>query len=197
MKRTLARYKRSTPVPLEISLPVDYLQDEEYCMALSEDIHVCGNGWETISSVDGKSADVIPKIKGVYVFVWRTLFSMKSDTSSIDFNQAVYVGSASKGDSSLRQRFINDYQKIVKLFPAVHWTQSGMMTRDEKLKKVLNLWELDYWFVTMEGAGQDQIEDIEDRLIALLNPPGNTRNRSRITGKVNKDKRAPAFEPAF
>lgn len=197
MKKELARYKTSISCPLELYFPMEFFQDNIFCDALTEDISTCGDGWECIFNVSSASSATIPKEKGVYIFIWRPKFYLKHDNNNISFRHVVYVGSASSGDSDIRQRFNTNYKNIINNNPSIHWTENRPTDRESRLRKVLNLGNLEYWYVTMNKTEHDKIQNIEKRLINLFNPPGNKTFKSPIRMIVEHDKVSPAFEPAF
>lgn len=197
MKKELARYKTSLSSPLELYFHMEFLQDKLFCDTLTEDISTCGDGWECIPNVSSASSDIIPKEKGVYIFIWRPEFHLEHDTKNISFRHVVYVGSASSGNSDIHQRFNSNYKNILNNNPSIHWTEKRPTDRESRLKKVLNLGSLEYWYVTMDKTKHDQIQDIEKRLINVFNPPGNKTFKSPIRMIVEHDKVSPAFEPAF
>ncbi|MEF1205326.1 hypothetical protein [Photobacterium damselae] len=197
MEKELARYKTSESCPLELYYPMEFLQDLRFCNTLNEDISQCGDGWEKISSVSAASSRIIPDSKGIYMFIWKPDFCLEHDNNTINFRYVVYIGSASKGVSSILKRFNNDYKNVINQNFSVHWTENKPSNRDSRLKKVLNLNSLEYWYITMDHATSEQILDIEKRLICLFNPPGNQAFKSPIRAIVDQKKAAPAFEPAF
>lgn len=197
MKKTLSRYKTVDSTPLELYFPMEFLQDEDFCEALRDDLKYCGDGWERVSNVSSSSSSLIPDCKGVYMFVWSPDTAIEINDEPIRFRYVVYVGSASNGSSSILKRFNSDYKSIINSEPAVHWTENMPSNRASRLKKALNLGRLEYWYVTMEGATSEQILDIEKRLINLFNPPGNTAFKTPIRVSIDSSKKAPAFEPAF
>lgn len=197
MEKALARYRTSDSCPLELYFPMEFLQDENFFTALSEDIDVCGEGWEKISSISASTYKSLPDSKGVYMFIWRPGFSLECHNDTADFRYVVYVGSAASGGSSILKRFNNDYKNEINTCPSVHWTENMPSNRAARLKKVLNLGRLELWYVTMDKATPEQISDIEKRLIKLFNPPGNKAFKAPLRAKLEPKKSAPAFEPAF
>jgi len=197
MEKALARYRTSDSTPLELYFPMEFLQDENFFNALHEDIDICGDGWEKISNLNSASYKSLPDSKGVYMFIWRPGFSIECHNDSADFRYVVYVGSASNGDSSILKRFNSDYKNEINKCPSIHWTENMPSDRASRLRKVLNLGQLELWYVTMDQANPEQILDIEKRLINLFNPPGNKAFKAPIRAKYEPKKAAPAFEPAF
>lgn len=176
---------------------MEFLQDDSFSDALSEDLQSCGTGWEVITNVSSASGPSIPGCKGIYLFVWRPYFTLPVDGTEISFRYVVYVGSASSGSSDIAKRFISDYRDKINKDQAVHWTSSNPTDRASRLNKVLNLGQLDYWYMAMDDATSEQICDIEKRLINMFNPPGNKNFKSPIRVVIDRKNVAPAFEPAF
>ncbi|QYJ77921.1 hypothetical protein [Shewanella acanthi] len=197
MEKSLARYKTSESNPLELSYPMEFLQDKIFCSALIEDLEAFSDGWERIQNLSSNSSALIPDRKGVYMFVWRPSIEFKLHNESYNFRFVVYVGAASKGESSILSRFNSDYKSLINKKPSVHWTENNPHDRESRLRKVLNLWDLEYWYATMDNASSEQILDIEKRLINVFNPPGNKSFKQQIRAKIDIQKKTPAFEPAF
>ncbi|KJG13813.1 hypothetical protein [Photobacterium iliopiscarium] len=194
MEKELARYKTSESFPLEMYFPMEFLQDLRFCNALGDDILLCGDGWEKIAAVSAASSGTIPDTKGIYMFIWKPEFSIEHDKEIINFRYVVYIGSAAKGSSSILKRFNSDYKKLINQNFSVHWTEARPSNRESRLKKILNLGALEYWYITMVDASSEQILDIEKRLICLFNPPGNQAFKSPIRATIDRKKVAPAFE---
>ncbi|MCP4119074.1 MAG: hypothetical protein GY737_27465 [Desulfobacteraceae bacterium] len=85
----------------------------------------------------------------------------------------LYIGKAGGDNSSnnLKKRYNSEYSKIIQKHPEFHWSNSELKTRSERLKQVLNLWDIEYWFVVFND--NRHIARIEKALIKLYNPPAN------------------------
>jgi hypothetical protein len=197
MNKALARYKTSESTPLELYFPMEYLQDSIFGEALNEDLSSCGSGWEVITNVSAASESLIPSCKGIYLFIWKPSFTLPLNENNISFRYVVYVGSASTGGSNILKRFTSDYKDKLNTDPSIHWTSNMPSDRSSRLKKVLNLGTLEYWYMAMDNASGEQIRDIEKRLINIFNPPGNSNFKAPIRAIIDTKKIAPAFEPAF
>ncbi|MEM6184461.1 hypothetical protein [Shewanella vaxholmensis] len=197
MDKALARYKTSESIPLELYFPMEYLQDTNFGEVLGEDLVGCGSGWEVITNVSAASESLIPPCKGIYLFIWKPSFSLPLNERNVSFRYVVYVGSASTGSSNILKRFTSEYKDKINTEPSVHWTSNMPSDRLSRLKKVLNLGKLEYWYIEMDKASGEQIQDIEKRLINIFNPPGNSNFKAPIRAIVDVKKTAPAFEPAF
>ncbi|SHF91476.1 hypothetical protein [Vibrio gazogenes] len=195
MEKALARYKTNDSYPLELYFPMEFLQDLQFCNTLSDDIKAYGN-WGVIKNVSSVSSNNIPSDRGIYMFVWTPKFFLYNDDDKISFKYVVYVGDASN-ENNLLDKFNKNYKNVINSEPDIHWTKDVASSRIDRLKKVMNLGCLEYWYLTMDRASVGQIMDVKNRLVRIFNPPGNEGFRKPIRAIVEHDKAVPAFEPAF
>jgi len=104
--------------------------------------------------------------------------------------RALYVGKAgsSSGSGTLRARYRTEYKDYVCCDPDRLWDESPTLDRKSVLKKYLNLWPLQYWY--LEVAERETISRLETGLIKLLNPPLNWQGTAKLKPKGSA---VPAF----
>ncbi|EKP0259001.1 hypothetical protein JFQ93_000196 [Aeromonas sobria] len=193
MRQYLSRYKGKRCFPLEHLMPVDNLNDKDFWITLNDDMKKFGDGWEVIENVCDGSASIIPDSAiGLYFFVWMPEVEFNTSKGKLEFGNVVYIGSSSTKNNGIKKRFISDYQSLIGNNYDVHWTTKTLDDRDKRLKKVLSLGRLHYLFNVMDGATERQILDMEERMIKLFNPPGNTQY-AILRATLDKINERPAF----
>lgn len=198
MEKSLARFRKlKESFPLELSYPMEFIQDESFCNTVIEDLESKSDGWKCIKKIASSTSALIPNTRGIYMFVWRPSIALKTDCESCNFRFVVYIGSASSTEASLLKRFKSEYEAVINKNPDIHWDESNFCDRERRISKVLNLWDLEYWYTTMDKCTAEEILNLEKRLINIFNPPGNKSFRQQIRASIDKQRKAPAFEPAF
>lgn len=192
-KKQLSRYKGSFAFPLEYLIPVDHFNDDGFWQCLIDDISSIGSGWEFVQGVVCDSHVLIPDDKGIYLFIWTPDSEIKTNTSSINFNSVVYIGSSVTPEVGMKSRFTGEYSKILGKYVDVHWTKKDLLNRSDRIKKVLNLGRLTFAFNVMKFGSKEQILDVEKRLVRYFNPPGN-KVGTIIRARRDKEATSPAFK---
>lgn len=193
MRKILARYKGKVCFPLEYLFPVDYMNDCDFIDMLKEDVDTSGDGWEVVKNISAGSAKAIPdKMKGLYFFMWSPQIDFETTQGVFNICNVVYVGSSTSIDNGIKNRFLADYEGLIGKHYDVHWIKKEAVGREDKLKKIMNLGCLNFFFNTMNDASKEQILDMEERLIKLLNPPGNIKH-ALLRGSLDKVNVKPAF----
>jgi hypothetical protein len=153
------------------------------------------NKW-TINEATEALVDHLPDRSGLYMFVWRIPFPFPTHTNLAEhhFRVIVYVGQAGGRHSgnTLQKRYRQEYARIVGTHPEVLWQNEGE-TRDDRIERVLNLRDLEYWYHD-NISETDTLEFYENQLIALFGPKGNSKGNSsdgRLTARLGKA--VPAF----
>lgn len=162
--------ERSPSLVFEIT--PDRLVNRDYSENLSNEVFVKLN-WEVLIASQS-ILDRIPETPGLYMFVWKPYFRLKNNVGSFDLRYVLYVGKADASTSNLRTRFKKDYNEHVKQNPDILWSKNDIDSRDKRLRKYLNLWELEYWFCSMTNVDDiEKINKYEKDLIETLSPPIN------------------------
>lgn len=181
--RAIERHRDEEPPRLNFSVPLDRLTDSGHCETLVEDLRREGpGGWETLKAT-ATAWRKIPSSTGIYMFVWYPAFAIDIATSSLtpqSFPWILYVGKAGDGTnkSTLRSRYKGEYAKLVGANPDHLWQKEPTQTRDQRLRRYLNLVPLQYWYCTIDN--HDVIESLEKRLFALFSPPLNALGSPRL-----------------
>jgi len=178
LSEALIRYQYDEAPNLSFNLLPDRLVNEKYCHDLSELILCKSKGnWEKLKATKNLYRS-IPDLPGLYLFIWKLYFPFKFDNSKLFFRYILYIGKAGGSDckGTLRSRYQSEYSKIIHSDPEKIWVNVDMNTRIDRLQKLLNLHDLEYWFLPLNNCNDmSVIEILEDRLIKLFNPPGNRR----------------------
>lgn len=179
--RLVARYRDDPSPALRVEWGLLRLLDERYCQTLEDDLAGAADRWEVMRAVP-ELHQSIPDMPGLYMFVWRPPFQFHlapelSQPGTV--SQILYVGQAGGGagsENTLRGRY-REYQQYLESEPAKVWAEPAGNTRKEVLARYLALRPLEYWWTIVKN--RTEIAGLEDRLIKLLNPPGNL-NRGPI-----------------
>jgi len=158
--------------------------DQPACTNLQEELKLLAQPWEIRKATKTLDKD-LPETPGLYMFVWRPVFSFDVADESISGSlfQVLYVGMAgaatkkNSGKGNLRQRY-RDYKKYINEDLTAIWKNTPAGTRHERMMRYLALHPLEYWFTTVEE--KEEIPLLEDRLIKLLNPPLNLIGKPRL-----------------
>ena len=192
LKESLARYRGLAAHPLQLSIHVDRLLDEDRCEMIRRDLLECcdGDGWE-VRSATLSLGDHLPDRPGLYMFVWRPPLGLpiveSEDDARIWF--VLYLGEAGAngGSGTLKSRYNSEYKKYIASCPDRLWGHEPPNDRPSRLGCFLNLEDLEYWFLVFRDY--TQIGRVEERLIRLLAPPLNVQR----TGTLRAASREPAF----
>lgn len=193
LQQALERHLDEEPPRLDFSVPLDRLLDSAHCRTLSDDIlRAAPNGWEMVKATQN-AWQKIPATPGLYMFVWQPTFELKVVTSPHvrrTFPFILYIGKAGDGKNrnTLKSRYKSEYSKLVARNPEQLWAKGKPTTRDDRLKRYLNLSPLWFWYCEIEEG--ESIDSLERRLFALFAPPLNTSGSPRLR-PVGKPK--PAF----
>lgn len=191
--RAIERHRDDSPPRLEFNMPLDRLMDSAHCTALIEDLRrEAPGGWEVIKAT-ASAWRRIPAVRGIYMFVWQPTFELDVATSPVGrrtFPMILYVGKAGDGsnNSTLRSRYKGEYSKLVAADPDYLWRDGAASTRDERLRRYLNVVPLQFWYCTINDGSV--IGSLEKRLFSLFSPPLNALGSPRLRA-VGKAK--PAF----
>ncbi len=173
-RETISRHADENPTPISFNPSVRYLQDDEYCRTLHEDLQRLGGHWERRKATTDLG-EMLPASPGLYMFIWvrHRLLGNVSNNSDFFFNWCLYVGQAgADSNNTLRSRYKQEYRKYLEAKdPEIFWSTDKSTSRKNRLQKVLSLEPIEYWYVQIDD--QTKINNLESRLIKLLNPPGN------------------------
>jgi hypothetical protein len=168
--------KRAPSVVFEI--PPDRLVNKEYCENLSDEIFKKLK-WEVLLASQS-IVDRIPETPGLYMFIWKPYFKLSIEKGDYEFRYVLYIGQANSDTSNLRTRFRSDYIDFIKSYSDSIWDKVEPNNREQRLKKYLNLWELEYWFCSITNREDlEKIDKLEIELIETLGPLINDMHRSK------------------
>jgi hypothetical protein len=162
---------------------------------LTSDLRAFSSGWERLKVVENLAAR-LPRERGIYMFVWLPplqLTASGSDNMS-ELYWILYVGKAGVAGGThdtFQDRYISEYRRYVSSKPDDLWCpEQGNVqpSREDRMKRFLALQPLEYWFLPVERV--EKIENLERRLIRLLNPP---LNRKGTGPRLRPTSRGPAF----
>ena len=157
-------------------IPIGMMINSKRCEAFQRQIETAADGkWEVLPA-KAASASSVPKLPGIYMFVWHpTLVLTRSQPhSDYPLRYILYVGSTGADDSAgtLRERY-RTYVPHFEANPRSLWTDEALKSRNARLDCFLSLIPLEFWFLACAEA--NLIDEIEARLIEFLNPPINAR----------------------
>lgn len=177
---------------LEFCPRIEKLVDTEHCSQIQNFLHGFGAKWER-RPAQRALGESLPNEQGLYMFVWTPKFEFQFDTGKSDpIHWIVYVGKAGIVDGkcdTIKSRFQSEYKYYVGCDSAALWDSTPTENREQRLKKYLNLWPLNFWYMPLGGVPVKDIELAERQLIRLFNPPLNVTHTRRL--------RPSKSEPAF
>ena len=191
LTQALVRNKHRDVCPISVEMFPDRLLDRDYCEELANRLTAAGEEWELLNAVPDAYKS-IPSTPGLYMFIWRQYFPLRLEGRTEALRSVVYVGKAGDGNSTLRSRYRSEYSKIIHTEPSVHWQERSMSNRKARLARMLNLWDLEYWFLSIPSYSEE-IANLEQELIGLFNPPGNGQGRRQTPVRAVRGKPEPAF----
>jgi len=168
-----------------VEMPIQVLIDEDHCEEVSKAMKAMNGGnakWQGLNA-HPDVGPLLPDRRGIYMFCWEPplVFEFETKNEQRRFDWCLYIGKAS---ISIRKRFESEYKKYyIKRNPRLLYKTKEEMGRPEKLQKYLCLHLLKIWYLTVND--ESLIEDMEDKLICLLNPPLNTQKK-KIRGHFRK-----------
>ena len=150
-------------------------------MNITQELAAVGQAWE-IRRATPDLWQQIPDKPGLYMFVFspHLRLNMARPEAQIGLPRAIYVGRAgsASGSGTLRARYRTEYRNYVCSDPDRLWEDVPSSERKYLLKKYLNLWPLEYWY--LEIAKRETITRLEIGLIKLLNPPLNYQGTTKL-----------------
>lgn len=175
IERLVARHRDEPSPALRVDWGLLRLLDERHCRNLELDLADQAGEWE-INRATPELHQSLPDQPGLYMFVWRPVFQFRiaEQRRSGSLYQILYIGQAggagNGSSNTLRGRY-RDYIGFLQSEPAQMWAEPAGRTRKEVLARYLTLRPLEYWWTIVKD--REFIASLEDRLIKLLNPPGN------------------------
>lgn len=163
---------------LVFEIPPDRLINKEFSDNLCDDVFNKMK-WEVLVASQS-IVNRIPETPGIYMFIWKPYFKLINDKGSCEFRYVLYVGQANSETSNLRTRFRSDYYDFIKNCPDSIWDKIEYENREQRLKKYLNLWELEYWFCSITNSDDfKKIDKYEKELIETLGPMINDMHKPK------------------
>jgi hypothetical protein len=167
--------------PLTALLSLEHVLDAEYCKNITQELAAGGRAWEVLWATP-ELWQQIPDKAGLYMFVFNPHLRLKMANPEAEtaLPRAIYVGRAgtASGNGTLKARYRTEYQKFVCRNPDRLWEDLSGNARKPLLRKYLNLWPLQYWY--LEIAERETIARLETGLIKLLNPPLNYQGTAKL-----------------
>jgi hypothetical protein len=184
-ERSVIRHRAEASPALNLQLGIAMMLDIPAHKVLQDDLAGHASPWERAIAVESL-ADSLPHEAGLYMFVWCPAIQLTvADGSQRSFHQALYIGQAggaAQRGNTLRNRF-KDYKKHLRGNPERLWTEEPPTARADRLTYYLALRPLEFWFATVED--RSKIQNLENRLINLYNPPLNNRSRPRLRVRLS------------
>jgi hypothetical protein len=167
--------------PLTALLSLQDLLNAEFCKNVTQELAVGGRAWE-VQRATPELWQQIPDRPGLYMFVFNPHLRLKMAHPETEtaLPRALYVGRAgsASGSGTLRARYRTEYKNYVCCDPDRLWEDVSGNERKHLLRKYLNLWPLQYWY--LEIAERETIARLEKGLIKLLNPPLNYQGTAKL-----------------
>lgn len=159
---------------------VELVQNEQFYSLLSNDLSAVASPWESYP-LGANIFQLLPEEPGLYMFVWKpSALRFRTDSNTLYFNKVLYLGKASV---SLKDRFRNEYRRIIEAAsPELFWDDAGVDSREMRLRRIFSLTPIDIWFCRVAVNNVNLIDNLETRLITLINPPGNIQRKLKPLG---------------
>lgn len=185
-------HSEEVPHALAFTIAPDRLLNENKCLTLRESFRkLSDGGWERVRATESLY-NTLPDKGGIYLFLWEPYFVFDFDDLQKEeiIKFVLYIGKAQgiSKTSTLRYRYENEYSKYIHSDPCIHWKKDSPRNRSDRLKQILNLWDLKYWYIVIEDI--NKINILEKQLIRMFNPPGN----KALKAKTRLGKSTPAFQ---
>jgi hypothetical protein len=193
LDRLVSRHRDKPSPTLSVEWAFLRLLDGNGSNVLMEDFEELCDSWEIFDATPSLT-DMLPEKSGLYMFVWRPWFrfslaevSPKAGPKKPDsISQILYIGQA--GDNSghtLRNRY-KSYIHHIEADPRCLWDLAGRSRSD--LMRYLTLRPLEYWFTVIED--RSEIKSLEQRLLAMFNPPMNKVDIPKIKSQFKAPQKA-------
>lgn len=168
----------------EAQLSATHLSDPLHCQRVRAALDDMGVQWQ-VRVASPTLHHYLPRSPGLYMFVWEPYFRTKlAAGQEAMFPQVLYVGRAGgrQSNNTLQNRYAN-YVRFLSRQP-----NSELQGRQQRLTNLFQRKVLRYWFAPVRD--RSKLEGMEDALIELFNPPGNSK---RQRPKMRKKATIPAF----
>ena len=162
------------------STPIEFVQNEDFYTLLYNDLAAVASPWESYP-LGQNVFQLLPEEPGLYMFIWSpNALKFQTDTVPLEVLKILYVGKASV---SIKERFRSEYRRILEAAsPSYFWEESALESRELRLKRLLSLSPIDIWFCRVSKNNVSCIDNLETRLIKLINPPGNVQRKLKPVG---------------
>ena len=141
---------------------------------LQQDLERAGAEWMQRNASPGLARD-LPRSAALYMFVWQPVFSVAlAGRERENFPMVLYVGKT----IALRKRYSGEYASILS-------AKKAISDERQKLRDLFKARHLEFWYAPVHP---DELDELEQRLITLFDPPGNTQRP-----RVQVVKSVPAF----
>jgi len=186
LQATILRRKHDAMQPLLSVLSVAELVDHSFCRSMSEELSLGQRSWE-VRKATPDLWQQLPETPGLYMFVFIPCLKLRmaSPERLLSIPYALYVGCAGcEGSGTLRSRYQTEYRRYVTQDPEYLWDIQNARDRKTLLKKFLNLYPLEYWY--LEVQERETIKRLETQLIKVLNPPLNSQGKVRLHPQMTR-----------
>ena len=163
------------------SYPVDRIQNEDFWKNLHSDLSKHFSPWESFP-LSRNTYRFMPDTPGLYMYVWNpTALKFQTDHEPLQFQKILYIG---KTSTSLLKRFTGEYRTIIEnASPSLWWSKDESELRHVRLSRIFSLSPTRVWFCRIKSnESLPLIDNLETRLISLINPPGNQQRKLKAVG---------------
>jgi hypothetical protein len=194
LDRLISRHRDKPSPTLSVEWALLRLLDGNGTNVLTQDLEDLCDPWEVFDAT-ASLTDMLPDKPGLYMFVWRPLFRFSLAEVSPEagpqkpdsVSQILYIGQAGDNSShTLRNRY-KSYRNYLTADPSSLWDSAGRFSRSE-LMRYLTLRPLEYWFTVIED--RSEIKGLEQRLLAMFNPPMNKIDIPKIKSQFKTPQKA-------
>jgi hypothetical protein len=183
-QEALARHYPADALSVPFGPSVRLLQDRTFCRVIEDDLRAHASNWEVRIATPGL-ANQLPDSPGLYMFVWRpnSPSFVKDENKSFLFSWLLYIGKTGSDGSqnTLKNRYKQEYAAYIDSDPNCFWNEKLPDNRKSRLKTLLSLSPLEYWYSVIENT--EEISKLEERLIKIFRPPGNANGRNVLRPK--------------
>jgi hypothetical protein len=180
----IARNQSLDTLTVPFNPSVRLLQDQNFRTALDQDLASSASNWE-VRKATARLARQLPDQPGLYMFVWNPSSPtfIQDSNRTFCFSWILYIGKTGSDGSrnTIRSRYQQEYASYMDADPNNFWDEKLPLDRKSRLKTLLSLSPLEYWYSTIENTAE--INRLEERLIQIFRPPGNVVGRNILRPK--------------
>jgi hypothetical protein len=172
---SVARHRHDPPFAVGLNFPIYTNLDTSLCSTVNTDLEKTGLKWEKRLAIKGLRPH-LPQSSGLYMFVYKSSLIFNTESDALIPSWVLYVGRAggANAQNTIRERY-KEYEKYIGEDPERLWEPNHPITRHNRLAKYLTIYPLEFWWLSIED--RMMIESLEDRLIKILDPLINHRQK--------------------